>query len=89
MHVGDDWAFTAENRLLFKRGKYNTLFYRWVQLWFHKEWEVARTNSGRDEVSAYRRTRNLIGLHASRAMVRLLGRLPGGSTVEFKPAPGR
>ena len=60
-----------------------------MQLWFHKEWEVARVNSGRDKVSTYRRLRNLIGLHVSRAVVRLLGRLPGGGTVEFKPAPGR
>jgi radical SAM superfamily enzyme YgiQ (UPF0313 family) len=89
MHDGDDWAFTAENRLLFQRGKYNTLFYRWVQMWFHKEWEVARATSGRDRLSMYRKLRNLAGLHISRAIVRVLARLPGGSTVEFKPAPGR
>jgi radical SAM superfamily enzyme YgiQ (UPF0313 family) len=89
LHDSDDWAFTAENKLLFQRGKYNTLFYRWVQMWFHKEWEVARAKSGRDQWSLYRRIRNLLGLHISRAMVRLLARLPGGSRVEFRPAPGR
>jgi anaerobic magnesium-protoporphyrin IX monomethyl ester cyclase len=89
MHDSEDWAFTAENKLLFQRGKYNTLFYRWVQMWFHKEWEVARARSGRDRFSAYRRVRNLAGLHASRAMVQVIARMPGGSTVEFKPAPGR
>src|SRR5581483_3977410 len=59
MHDSEDWAFTAENKLLFERGKYNTLFYRWVQMWFHKEWEVARARSGRDRLSPYRRARNL------------------------------
>ncbi len=89
MHDSEDWAFTAENKLLFERGKYNTLFYRWVQMWFHKEWEVARARSGRDRLSPYRRARNLAGLHVSRAMVQLIARMPGGGTVEFKPAPGR
>src|SRR5258708_20129115 len=58
MHDGDDWAFTAENKLLFQRGKYNTLFYRWVQMCFHKEWEVTRASSGRDRLSLYRRGTN-------------------------------
>jgi anaerobic magnesium-protoporphyrin IX monomethyl ester cyclase len=89
MHDGDDWAFTAENKLLFQRGKYNTVFYRWVQMWFHKEWEVSRVRSGRDRLSLYRRTRNLLGLYLSRAIVKLLARLPGNQGVEFEPAPGR
>ena len=89
MHDGDDWAFTAENKLLFERGKYNTLFYRWVQMWFHKEWEVARASSGRDRLSAYRRLRNRAGLYVSRLMLQLIARLPGGGKVAFKPAPGR
>ncbi|HRE46770.1 MAG TPA: radical SAM protein [Aggregatilineales bacterium] len=89
MHDGDDWAFTAENRLLFQRGKYNTEFYRWVQRWFNKEWEVARARSGRAPVSGLRYLRSLMGLHLSRGMVRLIARLPGGTTIEFTPAPGR
>ncbi len=89
MHDSEDWAFTAENKLLFERGKYNTLFYRWVQMWFHKEWEVARAVSKREVPSPLRRARNRAGLYASRAMVQVISRLPGGSAVEFKPAPGR
>ncbi|MBX3065879.1 MAG: radical SAM protein [Anaerolineae bacterium] len=89
MHDGDDWAFTAENKLLFQRGKYNTWFYRWVQMWFHKEWEVARAISGKDKLSLYRRARNRAGLYVSRAMVKLIAKLPNGGKVEFKPAPGR
>jgi radical SAM superfamily enzyme YgiQ (UPF0313 family) len=89
MHDGDDWAFTAENKLLFERGKYNTVFYRWVQRWFNKEWEVARARAGRTRPSALAAARSLAGLHVSRAMVNLAARLPGGATVEFKPAPGR
>jgi radical SAM superfamily enzyme YgiQ (UPF0313 family) len=89
MHDGDDWAFTAENKLLFERGKYNTWFYRWVQLWFHKEWEVARVMSGRDKLSLYRRLRNRAGLHISRVVVKLIAKLPNSGKIEFKPAPGR
>jgi radical SAM superfamily enzyme YgiQ (UPF0313 family) len=89
MHDSEDWAFTAENKLLFERGKYNTLFYRWVQIWFHKEWEVARARSGRDPFSPYRQARNWAGLHASRTMVQLIARMPGGGKIEFTPAPGR
>jgi anaerobic magnesium-protoporphyrin IX monomethyl ester cyclase len=89
MHDGDDWAFTAENKLLFERGKYNTLFYRWVQRWFNKEWEGARARSGLWQASPVQRLRSQVGLYASRAMVRMIARLPGGTTVEFKPAPGR
>jgi radical SAM superfamily enzyme YgiQ (UPF0313 family) len=89
MHDGDDWAFTAENRLLFQRGKYNTLFYKWVQRWFNKEWEVARVRSGRWQASRLQKLRSVAGLHASRAMVELIARLPGSTNVEFTPAPGR
>lgn len=89
MHDGDDWAFTAENKLLFERGKYNTLFYRWVQRWFNKEWEVARARSNKGQTAALGRLRSLAGLHVSRTMVNLIARLPGSTTVEFKPAPGR
>jgi radical SAM superfamily enzyme YgiQ (UPF0313 family) len=89
LHDGDDWAFTAENRLLFKRGQYNTLFYRWVSLWFRKEWQVARIRARRDRVSTPKRLWAVAGLVASRAMVGMLARLPGGVHVAFTPAPGR
>jgi len=88
LHDSDDWAFIAENRLLFERGKYNTFFYRWVQRWFYKEWQVARTRSGRDPLAIHRHILNLIELAAYRAIVNMLGKLPGGK-VKFEPAPGR
>jgi radical SAM superfamily enzyme YgiQ (UPF0313 family) len=89
MHDSEDWAFTAENKLLFVRGKYNTLFYRWVQRWFQKEWEVARVKSGRDRRSQLSQLRSHAVLHISRAMVKLVAKLPDGGKVAFKPAPGR
>jgi len=89
MHDGDDWAFTAENRLLFKRGRYNTFFYRWVQLWFNKEWETARIQSGRAKPSIQRKVWTFAALQLSRTVVKVLARLPGGGGVEFQPAPGR
>lgn len=39
---GSDWNFTAENRLVFKREKYGTRFYRLAQRWLRKEWQDAR-----------------------------------------------
>jgi radical SAM superfamily enzyme YgiQ (UPF0313 family) len=89
MHDGDDWAFTAENKLLFERGKYNTLFYRWVQRWFNKEWEVARLRAGAWQPGALRALRSEVALRVTRRAVGVLARLPGGGAVEFKPAPGR
>ncbi len=41
-----DWDYTAQNRLLFRREKYDTRFYRWVVRWFQKEWEDARLRAG-------------------------------------------
>ncbi|MBO9308844.1 MAG: hypothetical protein J7551_03560, partial [Chloroflexi bacterium] len=88
LHDGDDWAFTAENKLLFERGKHSTRFYRWVQRWFNKEWEMARLQAGKLHVSALKRARIALGLQVSRRAVQLLAKLPG-KTVEFHPAPGR
>jgi radical SAM superfamily enzyme YgiQ (UPF0313 family) len=89
LHDGDDWAFTAENKLLFERGKHNTHFYRWVQRWFNKEWEAARLKAGKLQVSPLKRARIMAGLQVSRRVVKVLAKLPGGGTVEFHPAPGR
>jgi anaerobic magnesium-protoporphyrin IX monomethyl ester cyclase len=89
MHDGDDWAFTAENKLLFQRGKYNTVFYRWVQRWFNKEWEAARIKSGAWKANPLQRAKVSLGLQLCRLMVKLIARLPGGSTITFTPAPGR
>lgn len=89
LHDGDDWAFTAENKLLFERGKHNTYFYRWVQRWFNKEWESARVKAGKLTVSPLKRAKIALGLHTSRLAVKLLSKLPANGQVEFHPAPGR
>ncbi|GAB4568658.1 MAG: radical SAM protein [Anaerolineae bacterium] len=83
-----DWDYTAENKLLFDRGKYNTLFYRWVIRWFHKEWEDARVKAGYS-APLRERLEIMVGLWLTRAMVRILGRWPSAATVQFHPAEGR
>lgn len=83
-----DWDYTAENKLLFRRGRYNTLFYRWVIKWFKKEWEDARLRQGRP-APLLRRWRIKAALWLSRGMVRLLAHSPGAATVRFQPAEGR
>ena len=82
-----DWAHSAENKLLFGRGRYNTAFYRWVVRWFHKEWEDARLSAGM-EPGVRRAIGIKLGLWRSRAIVRLLGSLPGAGTIQFEPAEG-
>ncbi len=83
-----DWDYTAENRLLFQRGRYSTLFYRWVIKWFKKEWEDAWLQRGQP-VSLLRRWRIKAALWLSRLMVRLLAHSPVATTVRFQPAEGR
>jgi radical SAM superfamily enzyme YgiQ (UPF0313 family) len=83
-----DWDYTAENKLLFNRGKYNTSFYRWVGKWLHKEWEDARLQAGHP-YSLAEQVDIKGGLYLSRTMVNLLGRLPNFGTVQFQPAEGR
>jgi len=83
-----DWDYTAENKLLFQRGKYNTQFYRWVVKWLHKEWEDARMKSGY-RYSAKEKAEIVAGLALSRSMVAGLARMPSATTVEFQPAEGR
>ncbi len=83
-----DWDYTAENKLLFKRGKYNTTFYRWVQRWMHKEWEDARMKAG-VPYSLKEKAEIVAGLVVSRVVVNVLAHLPTASTVQFQPAPGR
>lgn len=63
-----DWDYTAENRLLFQR-EYSTRFYRWVQRWLYKEWQVARHRHGDDQVSLLGRLRALAGLWTARIAV--------------------
>jgi anaerobic magnesium-protoporphyrin IX monomethyl ester cyclase len=68
-----DWRHTAENRVLYK-GEYSTRFYRWVQRWLHKEWQVARVRAGRECVERWARV--LAGLWLSRIAVGLLRYVP-------------
>lgn len=83
-----DWDYTAENRLLFERGKYNTLFYRWAVKWFYKEWENAWLRNGRP-YSLREQLRIKAGLWLARATVRLLAAVSNATTVQFQPAEGR
>ncbi len=83
-----DWDYTAENRLLFRRDKYNTRFYRWVIRWFHKEWEDAWLAAGKP-APWWERVRVKVGLWVTRIMVRLLARVPAAATIRFMPAEGR
>jgi radical SAM superfamily enzyme YgiQ (UPF0313 family) len=82
-----DWVHTAENRLLFRRGQYSTLFYRWVIRWFHKEWEDARIRSGQ-RVALGERLKSRVALWISRAVVNLLARAPRAAQVRFDPLQG-
>jgi radical SAM superfamily enzyme YgiQ (UPF0313 family) len=82
-----DWVHTAENRLLFQRARYNTLFYRWVIRWFHKEWEDAWLKAGK-KVPLAKRIRTRAGLWLSRLVVNLLARMPGVASIEFRPTAG-
>jgi radical SAM superfamily enzyme YgiQ (UPF0313 family) len=83
-----DWDYTAENKLLFKRGKYNTQFYRWVGRWLHKEWEDARLRAGHS-YTIQEKAEIEAGLLLSRAMVQILAHLPSAATIQFQPAEGR
>ncbi len=82
-----DWVHTAENRLLFERGHYNTLFYRWVMRWFRMEWKDAKLKSG-ENASLDQRLKTEAGLWLSRAVVRVLARMPGAADVQFHPRQG-
>ena len=83
-----DWDYTAENRLLYQRDRYNTLFYRWVIRWFHSEWQDAWLQFGKP-TPFLRRVRIKASLWINRTMVRLLALLPLKAQVQFQPAEGR
>jgi radical SAM superfamily enzyme YgiQ (UPF0313 family) len=83
-----DWDYTAENKLLFKRERYSTFFYRIVIRWLNKEWEDAWLSSGKSvTVFGWLRIKGL--LLGYRALVLLFAHLPSASTIRFQPAPGR
>jgi len=83
-----DWDYTAQNRLLFQREKYNTFFYRLVIRWFHKEWEDAKLEDGW-RASLWSQMRIKLGLWAYRAMVSAMAHVPMTAAVRFQPAEGR
>lgn len=70
-----DWDYTAENKLLFGRGQYSTLFYRRVIRWLHHEWEYARIRGGQP-ASLKAKVRTALALARDRLLVNLLARLP-------------
>jgi radical SAM superfamily enzyme YgiQ (UPF0313 family) len=82
-----DWVHTAENRLLFQRGRYNTVFYRWVIRWFHMEWKDARLGAG-THASFLERLKARTGLWLTRVMVNLFARVPGVASISFRPTEG-
>jgi anaerobic magnesium-protoporphyrin IX monomethyl ester cyclase len=82
-----DWVHTAENRLLFERGGYSTLFYRWVMRWYRAEWKDARLNAG-EQVPPSQRIKTWAGLWLTRAAVNVLARMPGAADVQFHPQQG-
>jgi len=79
-----DWTHTAENRVLFKRGRFSTLFYRQVIRWFHSEWRDARIRAG-DHVSPSERIKAKLGLWRDRLLVNATARLPGAARSSFRP----
>ncbi len=83
-----DWDYTAENKLLFKREKYNTTFYRWVIRWMNREWKDAWYKAGR-KASVYEKLKNKIELQISRSIVNFLAHTSKSNVVQFQPAEGR
>ncbi|MBN1921806.1 MAG: B12-binding domain-containing radical SAM protein [Anaerolineae bacterium] len=72
-----DWDYTAENRLLFQGGQYNTTFYRRVIRWFHHEWEDAWLRAGQP-ASLKTRLRTKAALWRDRLLVHALAHIQGG-----------
>lgn len=83
-----DWDYTAENKLLFKREKYNTTFYRWVVRWFNREWKDAWFKAGK-KATIFEITKNKIELGITKTIVNLLAQVQISDIVRFQPAEGR
>ena len=83
-----DWEYTAENKLLFQRDRYNTHFYRWVIRWFNSEWQDAWMQFG-NPTPILSRMQIKAFLWINRMMVRLLSSLPIKSIIQFQPSEGR
>ncbi|MGD2146020.1 MAG: radical SAM protein [Anaerolineae bacterium] len=80
-----DWIHTAENRLLFQRGRYSTFFYRRVIRWFHSEWRDARLGA-QDATPTLDWLLAKLSLWRDRLLVHAYARLPGLSRSRFRPA---
>lgn len=82
-----DWRYTAENRTLY-RGRYHTLFYRWVQRWFYKEWQVARLCQKIEPVTPLQALKGVGGLALVRVALPLLRLLPPDARAVPLSVPG-
>ncbi|CUT02184.1 B12-binding domain-containing radical SAM protein [Candidatus Chrysopegis kryptomonas] len=83
-----DWDYTAENKLLFKREKYNTTFYRWAIRWMNREWKDAWYKAGK-KANFYEKFKNKIELQISKSIVNFLAHTSKSNVVQFQPAEGR
>ncbi|MBS3783576.1 MAG: B12-binding domain-containing radical SAM protein [Anaerolineae bacterium] len=83
-----DWTHTAENRVLFERGRFSTLFYRRVIRWFHSEWRDARFAADA-HAAPLDRFRAKLGLWRDRLLVNVTARLPGAIETTFQPTMER
>jgi len=81
---GSDWRHTAENRILFERGRLSTAFYRRVIRWFHSEWRDAHLGAGPNP-SVPTRIRSKLGLWRDRITVRILSRVAGAVRSPLRP----
>jgi anaerobic magnesium-protoporphyrin IX monomethyl ester cyclase len=80
-----DWLHTAENRLLFQRGRYSTFFYRRVIRWFHSEWRDARIGTDGGTAPLEWLTAKA-SLWRDRLLVHAYARLPGLARPQFHPS---
>jgi anaerobic magnesium-protoporphyrin IX monomethyl ester cyclase len=80
-----DWLHTAENRLLFERGRYSTFFYRRVIRWFHSEWRDARLGAD-GRVPPLKWLMAKASLWRDRFLVRVYAQLPGRARSQFRPS---
>jgi anaerobic magnesium-protoporphyrin IX monomethyl ester cyclase len=84
-HTLPDWVHTAENRLLFERGRYSTFFYRRVIRWFHSEWRDARL--GTDGLaSPVEWLTAKASVWRDRLLVHAYAQLPGIAESPFRPS---
>jgi anaerobic magnesium-protoporphyrin IX monomethyl ester cyclase len=85
VQANPDWLHTAENRLLFRRKRYSTSFYRRVIRWFHSEWRDARLGiDGRPSPLAWLTAK--ASLWRDRLLVHAYAQLPGMAQSAFHPS---